>query len=137
MDKEKSGNSVIFEPGETVFFLSNYDLLPAIVERPVRSRQTSEISSYMLRVNFPWGLDNVLVRVKSDKMAGKEELIAPVWEMNSGRNGRGAYRIERILYKEYLRPAKMWGRQERLSEESPGVLFLPLCNLKKWDPLVR
>ena len=74
MDKEKSGNPGIFQPGETVFFLSDYDLLPAIVDRPVRSRQTSEIRSYMLRVNFPWGLDNVLVRVKSEKMAGKRRI---------------------------------------------------------------
>lgn len=38
-----------------------------------------------------------------------------------GKNGRGAYRIERELYKDARRPAKNWPYQTYIDEDSYGV----------------
>lgn len=40
------------------------------------------------------------VRVSKDKCALPNESVCIVWEMWKGRNGRGGYRVERILYPE-------------------------------------
>lgn len=36
--------------------------------------------------------------IKREKCANPNELIVVVWDMGSGRNGRGSYRIEREKY---------------------------------------
>lgn len=44
--------------------------------------------------------------VSKDKCAEPGELVCIVWEMWRGVNGRGGYRVERVLYPEHRVPAE-------------------------------
>jgi hypothetical protein len=64
--------------------------------------------------------------VKKEKCASPDEKLVIVWEMWKGRNGRGSYRLEREMYKEYALFANEIARQHRgggrVSEISYGIL---------------
>lgn len=60
--------------------------------------------------------------VYPEKLASLDENVVLVWEQWKGVNGRGAYRIERVLYPEYHRPAGTIYRQQ-VYEKSYGVLL--------------
>ena len=65
--------------------------------------------------------------VKKEKCASPDEKLVIVWEMWKGRNGRGGYRLEREMYKEYAFPSNEIARQHygngRVTEDSHGVLY--------------
>jgi hypothetical protein len=43
--------------------------------------------------------------LKKDRCAFPDEIVAVVWDLGKGKNGRGAYRVERELYPELRVPA--------------------------------
>lgn len=50
-------------------------------------------------------------RVPKEKCAMPDEEVCVVWETWRGTNGRGGYRVERVLYPGQRVPAKMVARQ--------------------------
>jgi hypothetical protein len=60
-----------------------------------------------------------------DRCAFPGELVCVVWEMWRGKNGRGAYRVEREQYPQHRVPAEMVARQQgvgRVTERNLGEL---------------
>jgi hypothetical protein len=72
-------------------------------------------------------IEDHVYTVPKEKCASLEEEVCVVWELWKGRNGRGAYRIERQLYPDKRVPAKNVARQQhqelgRVAETAHGVL---------------
>lgn len=90
------------QPGDTVYFLREYRWERGEVIRVNQKTVT-------ILGQFGFGRDNI-VKIKKDKCAHPDEKITVVWEAWRGRNGRGAYRVEREQYPEHLVPAKSFKR---------------------------
>lgn len=105
------------EVGSEIYFLSDYTLekgkIVSIspksikVEQQIFNGATQEVNPYY-------------TRVPHNKCALPDEEVVVIWELWKGRNGRGGYRLEKVLYPEH-RAAPRLGRN-RITEISHGVL---------------
>jgi hypothetical protein len=106
------------QPGDTIYFLSEYNW-------EIGTLVSIGRVNYKLEYNFCGKLVTLLV--KKEKAAFPDESVAVVWECWKGRNGRGAYRVERELYPQFRIPAKNIARQGmtdpgRVTERQYSVL---------------
>jgi hypothetical protein len=103
-----------YKIGDTIYVLSEYNLCKG---------EVVSINKTTVKVVFqiPWCIPQVK-NVKLEKLCGADEEIVIVWEMWKGKNGRGSYRIERELYREYSHPSKLWPHQAHVWETGHGKL---------------
>lgn len=87
----------------TIYFLWDYNWLPAKLVR--ENKKTYTI--FVERAGFV----SHERRVPKEKCAFPNELVCVVWERAAGVNGRGAYRVERVLYPNQRIPASQVYRQ--------------------------
>jgi hypothetical protein len=104
-----------YKIGDIIYVLSEYNLCKG---------EVVSINKTTVKVVFqiPWCIPQVK-NVKLEKLCGADEEIVIVWEMWKGKNGRGSYRIERDLYREYSHPSKLWPHQEKVWEVNYGDLL--------------
>ncbi len=60
--------------------------------------------------------------IKKEKCAFPDEIVAIVWMLKKGRNGRGAYRVERELYPTIRVPAREIG-SSWMNPSSKGLII--------------
>jgi hypothetical protein len=99
--------------GDICFYLDEYVLSKGIVESIGPKNIKIKTQNY----------NNIFFITKSfDKVAEPDEKIAVIWERWKGVNGRGGYRLERNLYPNLLKPAKLWPYQSYIDEYKYGKL---------------
>ena len=90
----------ILKAGDPIYFLSDYDWIPAKVMK---------VNAKSVKLEFvarhAWG-KTFTKNVPHEKVAHSDEVVCVVWEMWKGKNGRGGYRVERELYPESRVPAR-------------------------------
>jgi hypothetical protein len=112
------------QKGDTVWVLSDYDWVKAVVQTtPMASSKTVVVG------DVPYYSPGYTFRVSLDKIATSSEMICIVWEQWKGKNGRGGYRLDKTMYPQYHVPVTKVGPSYRndgtcgrVTEESYGVL---------------
>lgn len=79
--------------GDWVWFLSDYDLILAQVLSLGKKSIKIKVSPYK-------GCIAYVKYAKPEKIIHAEQPFCVVWDTSKGRNGRGSYRIERVMYPE-------------------------------------
>jgi len=95
------------KPGDTIFYLNDYNWEPAIVLAVSKSSVKISVDS----IRSFGTLAKIGKRVEIEKIATPDERVCIVWETKKGRNGRGGYRVERECYPDLRVPAKNVARQ--------------------------
>jgi hypothetical protein len=83
---------------KTIYFLHDYNWIKGTLI------SVGKVNNKIL-APFPSAQTNVFY-IKKDKCAFENELVCVVWESWKGRNGRGGYRLEKVLYPQHRIPAK-------------------------------
>lgn len=101
-----------FFVGQSVYFIDNYNwALGKIVSAGPKNLKIECVNG------------NTYTKPR-DRCAHSQESVAFVFETWKGRNGRGAYRVERLLYPQLRKPANQIARQfDHVNEKSYGVLL--------------
>lgn len=101
-------NEINHEPNQKGYYLHLYNLVPCelISIGRVNYKVKSTISETIRYIN-------------PDKFVGEDEVICVVWEMNRGVEG--AYRIEKNLYPDRRRVAKLYPHQALVWETFYGI----------------
>lgn len=103
--------------GDKIHFLSEYTLL----EGTILSVGPKRLKIFVPAHGFFTAHE---VRIPFEKCALPTELVCVVWEKWKGGNGRGGYRLEKILYANLQQRASDWPRNALVYEDAYGQLTL-------------
>lgn len=94
-----------YSVGEQVCVLVGYNLIRATIIKINKKKIKVDVQD-----NAIFGHIRHTRNVEPEKMTKYHEDIAVIWEQWKGVNGRGGYRIERVLYPQSRKPANLWCR---------------------------
>ena len=102
-----------FVIGQEVYFLSEYELWKGTV---------LSVGKKNLKIAVPARGFSIAhdIRKPFEKCAHPTEKVAVVWEMWRGQNGRGRYRLEKVLYPHRLVEACLYPHQFQVHEKLLG-----------------
>ena len=111
----KLSQSKNFVVGDEVVVLVDYSLISGVVlkvnPKGIKVSVSASFGCYAYIRSFPY-----------HKVVNKGCLTALVWELWKGKNGRGGYRLETILYPDLLMPVESIKASHYLEEESFGII---------------
>jgi hypothetical protein len=107
-------------PGEQVYVLIDYRFVAATTQKVNKKTLTVELKEHAIPGHVKHSR-----KIPIEKVARGYEKVAIVWELWKGKNGRGAYRIERELYPQYQDSLHVWSQKDSFSfirEDAYGVI---------------